>query len=92
MTIAHHENRNQVTCDTCPASYPNTYAADDWSAMIADAKVAGWSIRKTMPAALDRDTSDLFGAAPRMAGSDKPQTHIHTCPDCAKAQQKGPLL
>lgn len=92
MTIARDGNRNQVTCDTCPASYPNTYAAEDWSVMIADAKAAGWSIRKAMPAAFDRDTSDLFGAPPRIAGNDKSQTHVHTCPACVAADRRGPLL
>lgn len=85
MTIARHGARLQVCCDTCPASYPNTYEAEDFGVMVADAKAAGWVIRKAMPKAPARDTSDLFGAAPRIAGKpprDEPYTH--TCPACDK--------
>ncbi len=82
MTIARHNNLNQVCCDTCPASYPNTYADEDWGVMIADAKTAGWIIRPVKPAA-GADTSDLFGKPPRGAGSSKAQPFSHTCPDCA---------
>jgi len=85
MTIASHEGQNQVCCDSCPASYPNTYAAEDWDVMISDAKTAGWVIRRAKPIAAERDTSDLFGSAPRVArkASAEPQPFTHTCPDCA---------
>lgn len=94
MSIARHDGRLQVCCDTCPAAYPNTYAADDFAVMTSDAKAAGWSIRKlTLPPR--RDTSDLFGAAPRIAGSAKRhEPYAHTCPDCAAAERdrRGGLL
>lgn len=80
--IIRHEGRNQVACDTCPASYPNTYAAEDWSVMIADARTAGWRIQKAKPRRLDRDTSDLFGTAPRVAGAKPEEPYSHTCPAC----------
>lgn len=80
--IERHDNRNQVCCDTCPASYPNTYADEDWSVMIADAKTAGWVIRQLKPPA-GADTSDLFGEPPRIAGRARPQRYTHTCPACA---------
>ncbi|WP_166162970.1 hypothetical protein [Chelativorans oligotrophicus] len=85
MTIASHEGKHQVCCDSCPAGYPNTYAAEDWDAMISDAKTAGWLIRKAKPPAAEHDTSDLFGSAPRLASkaSAEPQPYTHTCPDCA---------
>lgn len=85
MTIARHETRLQICCDHCPASYPNTYEADDFRVMIADAKTAGWKIAKAAPARHSRDTSDLFGAPPRIAGkaSAEPEPYTHTCPDCA---------
>lgn len=87
MSIARHSGRLQVCCDTCPASYPNTYAAEDFAVMISDAKTGGWEIRKlTLPPR--RDTSDLFGAAPRIAGNAKRQEpYAHTCPDCAAAER-----
>src|SRR5690606_13818194 len=67
MTIVSHEGQHQVCCDSCPASYPNTYASEDWDVMISDARTAGWIIRKAKPPASQRDTSDLFGSAPRVA-------------------------
>ena len=83
MSIARVDGRMQVCCDTCPASYPNTYAAEDFSVMISDAKTAGWAIRKTGPERDDRDTSDLFGKPPRVAGKQQRQEpYTHTCPAC----------
>lgn len=82
--IEHHEDRRQVLCDTCPASYPNTYAAADWQVMIADAKAAGWKIVKRGPSKRRDDGDDLFGKV-RIAGpAEKPEDpYIHTCPSCA---------
>lgn len=90
MTIARLNQRMQLCCDTCPASYPNTYAADEFDVMIADARTAGWSIRKAPQPKPDRDTSDLFGRAPRIAGgAKKPDPFIHTCPACANPARPG---
>lgn len=86
--IERHDNLNQVCCDTCPANYPNTYADQDWSVMIADAKTAGWMIRPAKPDADRRDTSDLFGNAPRVAGATKPQRFMHFCPTCKLGQHE----
>lgn len=91
MTIARHNNLNQVCCDTCPASYPNTYADEDWGVMIADAKTAGWIIRPIKPAD-SRNTSDLFGKPPRVAGASKAQPFSHTCPACANPIDTGGLF
>lgn len=82
--IARHGSRMQVCCDACPASYPNTYEAEDFGVMVADAKAAGWVIRKATPKADTRDTADLFGSAPRVAGkSARDEPYTHTCPSCA---------
>lgn len=84
--IARHETRLQICCDRCPASYPNTYEAEDFRVMIADAKTAGWKIAMAPLPKPARDTSDLFGAAPRIAGkasAEPEQPYTHTCPDCA---------
>lgn len=91
MTIARLNGRMQVCCDTCPASYPNTYEADAFDVMIADARTAGWSIRKAPATKPDRDTSDLFGRAPRIAGAaaKKPDPFIHACPTCAAPARPG---
>lgn len=85
--IERADNLNQVCCDTCPASYPNTYADEDFGAMIADAKTAGWMIRPVRPEPDKHDTTDLFGSAPRVAGSAKAQRYAHTCPSCARPAQ-----
>jgi len=94
MSIARHDGRLQVCCDTCPAAYPNTYATDDFGVMISDAKTAGWSIRKlALPP--QRDTSGLFGRPPRIAGNAmRQEPYAHTCPDChaAAEDQRGELL
>ncbi|KQZ81906.1 hypothetical protein ASD64_09130 [Mesorhizobium sp. Root157] len=82
--IERADNRNQICCDTCPASYPNTYADEDFAVMVSDAKTAGWLIRQAKPDADRKDTSDLFGARPRLAGTSKPQRYTHTCPACAR--------
>lgn len=84
MSIARHGARLQICCDTCPASYPNTYEAADFTVMVADAKAGGWIIRKAQPKADIRDTSDLFGSAPRIAGKPaREEPYTHTCPACA---------
>lgn len=82
MSIVRHGDLLQVCCDTCPASYPNKYLAEDFGVMIADAKTAGWIIRKITPKRPDKDTSDLFGTAPRVAGSKDEERFTHTCPGC----------
>lgn len=96
MTIARHESRLQVCCDTCPASYPNSYEAEDFRVMIADARTAGWRIAKAPPPTGDRDTSDLFGRPPRIVGkitAEPAQPYTHTCPDClARSEIEGRLL
>jgi len=81
--IEHHESKVQITCETCPASFP-AYAEADFRQMISDAKAAGWVIRQVKPDADRRDTSDLFGTAPRIAGNAKAQPYTHKCPECAK--------
>jgi hypothetical protein len=81
------DGRNQVCCDSCPASYPNTYADDDFAVMVSDAKTAGWLFRPVKPKA-DKDTSDLFGKAPRIAGNAKPQPYTHTCPACQQPEDR----
>lgn len=94
MSIERHEGRMQVCCDTCPASYPNTYAQEDFDVMIADARTAGWRIRKAKPPATAEGTASLF-ETPRLARrpGDRPQPYIHTCPDCAaRAHAEGALL
>lgn len=80
--IERHEGRQQIVCDTCPASFPETYADADFAIMVADVKAAGWSIRKALPEAAPRDTADLFGKAPHVAGKAEPQPYTHTCPAC----------
>lgn len=92
MSIARHGDRRQVCCDTCPASYPNKYAAEDFGVMIADAKTAGWLIRKAAPKRRDNDTTDLFGAAPRVAGSRAEDPFTHTCPNCLTVKREETLL
>lgn len=82
MSIARHGDRLQVCCDTCPASYPNKYLAEDFGVMITDARTAGWIIRKAAPKRPDNDTSDLFGTAPRIAGVQGEELFTHTCPSC----------
>jgi hypothetical protein len=91
--IERHEGKMQITCDTCPASFPQTYAEEDFRQMISDAKAARWVFRQVKPDADRRDTSDLFGAAPRIAGNARKQAYIHTCPACARpAPKQGGLL
>ncbi|WP_157014865.1 hypothetical protein [Mesorhizobium xinjiangense] len=88
--IVREEGKNQICCDTCPSSYPNTYADEDFAVMIADAKTAGWSIRKvTDNLERDDDTSDLFGTARRIAGKAERQPYSHTCPDCRAGDREG---
>lgn len=83
--IARESGRMQLCCDSCPASYPNTYAAEDFDVMVSDARAAGWAIRKApVDPGRGRDTSDLFGTAPRLARPEpRQQTYTHTCPACA---------
>lgn len=84
------DGRSQVCCDTCPASFPATYADEDFAAMVADAKAVGWLVRPARPKADARDTTDLFGSPPRIAGGAKPQPYTHTCPDCASGRAADP--
>lgn len=94
MSIVRHGARMQVCCDTCPAAYPNTYEQEDFAVMVADAKAAGWIIRK-LDLPPERDTTSLFGRPPRIAGPKRrPEPYTHTCPDCAGAERtsKGSLL
>ncbi|MBN9035497.1 MAG: hypothetical protein J0H53_05465 [Rhizobiales bacterium] len=93
MTVARHEGRLQLCCDGCPASFPETYEAEDFATMIADARAAGWRIvKRQLPA--EPDTRGLFGRAPRIAGPRrKPEPYSHTCPAClAPAEPHGSLL
>lgn len=85
MTIETHDGRTQVACDSCPASYPNTYAAEDFAVMIADARTGGWVIRRARAPAGDEGTTGLFGSKPRLARKDgeQPQPYTHACPECA---------
>jgi len=90
--IERHEGRQQVICDTCPASYPNTYAAEDFAVMIADAKTAGWRITKIVAdATRGWDTADLFGSALRVAGEQQ-QAYLHACPECKLQKHEDTLL
>lgn len=82
MSIVTEDGRQQICCDNCPASYPNTYAGDDFRVMIADAKAAGWSIRPVQQKPPGKDTSDLFGAPPRVAGGQASDKWTHACPVC----------
>lgn len=86
--IERSDDLNQICCDTCPASYPNTYADEDFGAMVSDAKAVGWLVRPVRPDPGRRDTSDLFGSAPRVAGNTKPQHFTHTCPACAAPKDR----
>lgn len=91
--IARANSRMQVCCDSCPASYPHTYVDDEFDVMIADARTAGWSIRKAPPPARDRDTAELFGRPVRVAGSGpKPEPYIHACPACARPERQERLF
>lgn len=92
MSIARHDTRLQVCCDSCPASYPNTYAVEDFNVMVADAKTAGWIIRRAGPRRDDGDTSDLFGKPPRVAGARREEPYTHTCPACADPIPTGGLF
>ncbi|WP_099864698.1 hypothetical protein [Pararhizobium haloflavum] len=86
MTIERHEGRLQVSCNHCPASYPATYAEEDFPVMVADAMTAGWKIRKVDAAAAARrgdGTADLFGTPAKIAGSRRHESYTHTCPACA---------
>lgn len=85
MTIVRHDTRRQVCCDTCPASYPNTYEAEDFAVMITDARSAGWIIRKAQIKGAGNNTNDLFGTTPRLASTGtREEPYTHTCPSCAK--------
>jgi len=95
MSIERHENRLQVCCDTCPASYPNTYAAEDFDVMISDARTAGWRIsRAPIEASSKADTADLFGSAARIAAKagEHQQRFIHTCPSCRSHSPQGGMF
>ncbi|RUM97882.1 hypothetical protein EET67_09690 [Pseudaminobacter arsenicus] len=97
MSIVRHEGLQQITCDSCPAAFGETYADEDFGQMIADVKAARWLVRPVNAAAAarnDRSTQDLFGSAPRIAGGKAQQKFTHTCPACAKAarDQRGSLI
>lgn len=92
MSIARLNGRMQLCCDSCPASYPNAYAADEFDVMIADAKTAGWSIRKARQAASERDTTDLFGGKPRVAGAKRHDPYVHSCPSCVAPTESAGLF
>lgn len=92
MSVARVKSRMQVCCDTCPARYPNTYAAEDFNVMISDARTAGWQIRKAPPARDQGGTSDLFDAPPRVAGAKVAEPFTHTCPSCAGPIETGGLF
>ncbi|WP_113154752.1 hypothetical protein [Nitratireductor sp. OM-1] len=88
MTIETHDGRTQVTCDHCPASYPNTYARDDFDVMIADARTAGWRIVKAkVDPANGEGTAELFGTVPKVADRKPKQGFVHICPDCQQAAE-----
>ncbi|WP_025031435.1 hypothetical protein [Nitratireductor aquibiodomus] len=83
MTIETHDGRTQVACDHCPASYPNTYAREDFDVMIADARTAGWRIVKAkVDPASGEGTAELFGASQSIAGRKPKQGYLHICPAC----------
>ena len=46
MTIERHASRQQICCDTCPASQARTYGQDEFDVMRADAKEEGWAFEK----------------------------------------------
>lgn len=85
MSIARESGRMQICCDSCPASYPNTYEPGDFDVTVSDARTAGWTIRKApVDTGRERNASDLFGKAPRIAGNrPRSEPYIHSCPDCA---------
>jgi hypothetical protein len=91
MSVARHDRRTQICCDSCPAAYPNTYAAEDFAVMVADAKAAGWLIAKVGPRKPGAGTADLFGAPPRIAGKPE-QLYTHTCPDCRRSPEPERML
>ena len=98
MSIARENDKLQVCCDTCPASYPNTYAAEDFAVMVADAKTGGWIIQKAGPASAsasasaDASPQDLFASTPRIAGKPAAERFTHTCPSCANPIETGGLF
>lgn len=91
MSIARHNGLMQVCCDACPASFPETYAVEDFDAMISDARAAGWNIRLAEPTKRDRNTADLFGSPPRLANVKPGERFAHTCPTCLKPPAGGLL-
>ena len=84
MTIETHDGRTQVTCDHCPACYPNTSAREDFDVMIADARTAGWRIVKAkVDPASGEGTVELFGQIPQIALAKlRRQPYLHVCPNC----------
>ncbi len=91
--IERHDGRQQIVCDSCPASQPGTYPDDAFDVMVSDAKAAGWNIARRKPPDRDRDTSDLFNAPPRIAGGKPASAWLHTCPAClAAAPLQRPLF
>lgn len=95
--IIRHVGLQQITCDSCPAAFLQTYSDEDFAEMIRDVKAVGWLVRPVAAASAarnDRSTQDLFGTAPRIASGKAPQKFTHICPSCAKAarDQRGSLL
>lgn len=77
------DDKVQIVCDECPASFAKPYDGEDFAIMVADARAAGWLIVKKPPA--PAGAPDLFGPdarPPRIAGQEKPQPFTHTCPTC----------
>lgn len=87
MTVLHHEGQVELCCDHCPAVWPHIHAEEDFRVMIADAKAAGWRIRKIDAAAAalrDSETADLFGGQGRCEEKAEHQSFTHECPSCGR--------
>jgi hypothetical protein len=46
MSVVRHEGKQQITCDSCPASQHHAYDDADFDVMLDDAKAAGWRVFK----------------------------------------------
>jgi hypothetical protein len=93
MSIERDGKAMQICCDSCPASFPETFEADAFREMIAAAKSAGWRIEKRKAATgRDRDTTDLFGKPPQIATDKAPEPYTHTCPSCVRGEEPRRLL
>ncbi len=87
--IVRSENLNQICCDFCPASFADVASDADFRDMVTAAKAAGWQVRPVKPKPGQRDTTDLFGATPRVAGKQADQPFTHACPACANPRPAG---